>query len=177
MNKPSFRQTKTSLLFMLLFTVSCLGLLGATCKRRMKKVDEYHAELWTAEVDESIDRINHALIKKWREAQNKDAFEFPEVDPTPVKVPCGKRPHKPESSLWETGGWKELGFSMNQPFRYQYQIISSGKGPNAKFTIRAHGDLDCDGVWSTYELWGAIDGKGKVHNFDGKKFDQDKATE
>lgn len=165
------------MVFKLIPAIVCSVLLNGACKRDMKKIDEYHQELWTAEADENLDRINHALIRQWRSAENKAEFEFPSAGPTPAKVVCGKRPHEPDSDLWNTNGWQTLRFRINKPFRYQYQVISHGKGKNARFTIRAHGDLDCDGVWSTYEMWGAIDEKGNVHNFDGKKFDEEKAAE
>lgn len=51
---------------------------------------------------------------------------------------------------------------MGETFRYQYRIISGGVGPRAGFTIRAHSDLDCDGVYSTYERTATLDAKGRL---------------
>ena len=171
------RRSPHRFLLLLAVVISSVGLLGATCKRKMKKMDEYHRELWTAEADESLDRLNTALMELWKSSKNKAEFQFPSAGPTPAKVPCGSKPHKADSDLWDTPGWKKLGFSMTKPFRYQYRVISSGKGSKARFTIRAYGDLDCDGDWATYEMWGAINEKGKIHNCDGKKFDEKKAAE
>ena len=77
-----------------------LGLSGARCKRKMKKLDEYNRELWTAEADENLDRIYQAMERLWKEAKVKDGFEFPSAGPTPPRVPCGRRAHKPDPGLW-----------------------------------------------------------------------------
>lgn len=156
--------------------VSVLALGGATCKRKMKKLEQYHRELWTAEVDGNLDRIYQALERLWLQAKDKNEFVFPVAGPTPPRVPCGTRPHRADPSLWQDQGWKKMGFSINKKFRYQYRVLSFGKGANAGFTIRAFGDLDCDGDYATYELLGAIK-QGKLHDFGGKRFDEQRATE
>jgi hypothetical protein len=140
---------------------------------KMKKRQEYNAMLWTMEVNDNVERIYQALERHHRLAKDKESYRFPSAPPTPAHVPCGKTPHSPDDKLW-AGGWKELGFSISESFRYQYQIISTGQGPTAGFTIRAHGDLDCDGVHSSYERRGNLDGAGKLK--DGL-LTWDKATE
>jgi hypothetical protein len=125
----------------------------------MKKRQEYNAMLWTMEANDNIERIFQALERHYRRAKDKASYRFPSAGLTPAHVPCGKTPHLPDPKLWE-GGWKELGFAINDRFRYRYQILSTGVGPEAAFTIRAHGDLNCDGVHSTYERKGSLDGKG-----------------
>ena len=152
-------------------------LTGATCKRKMRQIPQYRRELWTAEADENLDRIYQGLANLWKRASDKDNFRFPSAGPTPAQVPCGSRPRKPEGTLWQTEGWKAIGFSIDKPFRYRYQVIASGRGPKAAFTIRVNGDLDCDGTYSTFELMGAIDKNGRLTDLGGKKFDEAKATE
>ena len=154
-----------------------LVLTGATCKRKMRQIPQYRRELWTAEADENLDRIYQGLANLWKRASNKAEFQFPSAGPTPAQVPCGSRPHKPDPALWKTSEWKAIGFSIDKPFRYRYQVITSGKGPKAAFTIRVNGDLDCDGTYSTFELQGAIDKHGRLSDLGGKKFDEAKATE
>lgn len=129
---------------------------------KMKKRQEYNAMLWTAEVNENIERIYQALARHRARAKDKAGYRFPSAGPTPAHIPCGRKPHAPDAGLWQSAGWKELGFSIGEKFRYQYRIISSGTGPKARFTIRAHADLDCDGVYSTYERNGTIDAGGKL---------------
>lgn len=146
---------------LLLFPLLVLAL--SSCPK-MKKRQEYNAMLWTTEVNDNVDRIYQSLERHYRQAQDKGTYRFPSAGPTPPHIPCGKRPHAASSQLW-SGGWKAMGFHVGEVFRYQYQVISSGRGPRAGFTIRAHGDLDCDGVYSTYERTGKLDGKG--HLVDG----------
>jgi len=143
--------------------VGVLGLAYAlSACPKMKKRQEYNAMLWTAEVNENIERIYQLLSRHRARAKDKAGYRFPSAGPTPAHIPCGKTPHAPDAKLWHTAGWKDLGFSIGEKFRYQYRIISSGTGPSAQFTIRAHADLDCDGVYSTYERTGTIDAKGKL---------------
>lgn len=162
---------------MLMTALMALGLSGARCKRKMKKLDQYRRELWTAEANENLERIYQAMQNLWRVSKDKENFVFPSAGPTPPRVPCGRRPHKPDATLWADPGWKRIGFAVKDEFRYQYQILSSGKGAQAKFTVRLHGDLDCDGDYSTYYLHGGIDKKGQVHDFGGIQFDEQRAAE
>ena len=46
---------------------------------------------------------------------------------------------------------------MSDPHYYSYEYVSEGTGTSARFTARAVGDLDCDGVLSTFERVGAVD--------------------
>ena len=39
---------------------------------------------------------------------------------------------------------------------------SEGEGTEARFTVRANGDLNCDGRLSTFEMIGEINEKGEV---------------
>ena len=117
--------------------------------------------LWTMEVNDNVERIYQSLERHYKRAKDKGSYRFPAAGPTPVHIPCGKRPHAASAKLW-SGGWKDIGFSISEEFRYQYRIISGGSGPKAGFTIRAHSDLDCDGVYSTYERTGKLDAKGKL---------------
>lgn len=145
-----------ALLFLLALCVMALP----SCPK-MKKRQEYDAMLWTMEVNDNVERIYQALERHQRAAKDKATYRFPAAGPTPAHVPCGKTPHQKDDQLW-TGAWSELGFSIGESFRYRYQIISSGEGPTAAFTIRVHGDLDCDGVHSTYERQGTVDKKGRL---------------
>ena len=63
-----------------------------------------------------------------------------------------------ERSLWESDPtWASLGFSRAlDPQYYAYEYVSSGVGDSASFTVRAYGDLDCDGNLSTFFRTGRI---------------------
>lgn len=56
----------------------------------------------------------------------------------------------PDPTMWAAQGWRELQFSVDGPYRYQYQYLPDPSGQSA--VIRAIGDLDCNQVTSLYEL-------------------------
>jgi hypothetical protein len=60
---------------------------------------------------------------------------------------------------WQPSPWRELHFSMHEPQFYAYSFDSTGTGPQASATATARGDLNGDGVLSTYRLSIAPDGK------------------
>jgi hypothetical protein len=60
---------------------------------------------------------------------------------------------------WTPSPWRELHFSIPQPQFYVYSFDSSGSGQQATATATARGDLNGDGVTSTYRLKVAVDDK------------------
>jgi hypothetical protein len=123
-----------------------------------------------------VERIYQQLRRHWQRARDKGTYRFPECPPTPAAIPCGRNPPGTEAGRWQAPGWQAIGFSVGETVRFQYRVISVGTGPTAGFTIRAHADLDCDGVYSTYERSGQLDGKGTLK--DGLlSWDKDKELE
>lgn len=55
-----------------------------------------------------------------------------------------------DAATWSAPGWRELGFSVDGPYRYTYEYVPDPSGTSA--VVRAVGDLDCNGVSSLYEL-------------------------
>ncbi|MCA9527051.1 MAG: hypothetical protein KC549_12235, partial [Myxococcales bacterium] len=73
--------------------------------------------------------------------------------PTPAEIPCGSGDRKPAApDLWAHPAWQALSFATPDHPRYQYSFVTSPTG----FTARALGDLDCDGVLSTFEVSGEV---------------------
>jgi type IV pilus assembly protein PilA len=62
---------------------------------------------------------------------------------------------EPDPTLW-VGTWSELKFGMEDPHYYAYQYVGSGVGTDSQFTARAHGDLNCDTTFSTFEMAGGV---------------------
>jgi hypothetical protein len=56
----------------------------------------------------------------------------------------------PDPTLWEMEPWLSLRFSVDDPHHYSYQYELAPDGKSAR--VRAVGDLDCDGVMSTFEM-------------------------
>jgi hypothetical protein len=72
------------------------------------------------------------------------------------------RDYPVDAEAFEHPVFKALKFRKDEPFRYQYQFASEGEGSAAQFTARAIGDLDCDGIYSTYEKTGRVGSDGEV---------------
>ena len=68
----------------------------------------------------------------------------------------------PDASLWAVEPWVSLQFSVDDPhyYSYQYEVAADGKS----FTVRALGDLDCDGQYSTFEMTGQAGPDGPEGN-------------
>jgi hypothetical protein len=71
--------------------------------------------------------------------------------PSPVPKCCEQGGTcAPDPTVWATPGWRELGFSIDDSYRYTYQYVPDPTGMSA--TLRAIGDLDCDDQPSLYEV-------------------------
>lgn len=95
---------------------------------------------------------------------------FPQTTaPSPDRRFCddGDDGFAADPSVWRQPGWQELNFAIDGGHRFQYQFISKGSGRTAEFTARALGDLDCDGVLSTFERVGFVDDEGNVNGGSG----------
>ena len=65
---------------------------------------------------------------------------------------------KPDPTLFAdaAGGWAALNFSVDDPFYFNYEYDSSGTESASSFQAYAYGDLDCDGIYSTYMRSGSV---------------------
>lgn len=95
----------------------------------------------TAEATDNIDRIARAAVAVLNE---KKALAPAPL--TPAIVPRGSAAADPPGT-WEQPSWQALGFSLEDAHWYAYRLDVDDK------TVRvvAQGDLDGDGVLSTYE--------------------------
>jgi len=48
--------------------------------------------------------------------------------------------------------WRALGFGFDYAHAFSFEFVSSSSPEGARFRATAHGDLDGDGVVSTFEL-------------------------
>ncbi len=74
------------------------------------------------------------------------------VGPTPPLGSCCQQGEKcmPQMELWQHPTWQALDFALKDPHYYSYEFVSHENS----FEIKAYGDLDCDGVYSTYVMSG-----------------------
>jgi prepilin-type N-terminal cleavage/methylation domain-containing protein len=101
---------------------------------------------------EHSDRTGAVIPRQFPNAQN----------PTPGLGTCcasvgGKC--APSPGIWDTPTWASINFSVDDPFYYSYTYASTGSDSASAFTARAQGDLDCDGIYSTFERVGSILGR------------------
>jgi type IV pilus assembly protein PilA len=90
------------------------------------------------------------------------AFPVTEVV-TPAASCCANVGHKcaPNPAVWDSSTWNSLHFDMPDPHYYRYEYASSGTETDATFTARAIGDLDCDGILSTFEMTAHANSAGR----------------
>lgn len=116
------------------------------------------------EATDGLDAIGSHAIASAHGKASHDAFP-PTVGLTPASVPRGK-PAADEAGTWEQPTWIALGF---QPVPYgiahsfSFSFTSKPGDDVASFVAEAHGDLDGDGVTSTFEIRGSqANGEAKL---------------
>jgi hypothetical protein len=75
---------------------------------------------------------------------------------TPASVPRAVLVTDPPS-IWNQPTWRLLGFSIETPHAYSFQFDSANGPATSRFTVEAHGDLDGDGVVSTFRTGGSVE--------------------
>ena len=67
----------------------------------------------------------------------------------------------PDATLWTDPSWVAVQFSVDDPHYYAFNYVrgipAGAPGASDGFTARARGDLDCDGEFSTFEMYGVFD--------------------
>lgn len=143
-------------------------------KELVDRIETAHTRLNSGnEAMEALDRIyNGAAVY----------FAMPRVSNTGEKLPCqfpasqattptagtccaangGKDVDKDgrcdaDAGQWNTSTWSALKFQMNDQHFFVYAFESEGTGRSARFTVSAYGDLDCDGMMSTFRRTGVAD--------------------
>ena len=96
---------------------------------------------------------------------------FPDsVGPTPALRSIGEEARRDPAGTWDHPSWKGLGFAFDEPHRYAYTFAATTGG----FTASAHGDLDGDGEYSTFERAGSVNAKGEVFGASGIYIDNER---
>lgn len=89
---------------------------------------------------------------------------FPAGAPlTPASVPRGAREKDPPGS-WDHPTWRALDFSIDHAHAFSFGFdVSTAADGASRFVAHAHGDLDGDGVTSTFEVEGvAVPGGARL---------------
>jgi hypothetical protein len=74
---------------------------------------------------------------------------------TPAQVPRGELVVDPPGT-WAHPTWRLLDFSMDAPHAFSFDFNSANSAERSTFSATARGDLDGDGVQSTFQIGGAV---------------------
>lgn len=86
---------------------------------------------------------------------------FPESAPwTPATTPRGELQVDPPGT-WDGATWRALDFSFDAAHAYSFSFESSNGEARSSFVARARGDLDGDGVTSSFSISGSVDRGGE----------------
>jgi hypothetical protein len=82
---------------------------------------------------------------------------YPESAPfTPAVTPRGELVLDPPGT-WDTPTWRTLDFAFDAPHAYSFAFESSNSDSRSTFSARARGDLDGDGVTSSFSISGSVE--------------------
>ena len=81
---------------------------------------------------------------------------YPESAPlTPASVPRAELVTDPPGT-WDHPTWRLLDFKWMVPHAYSFEFESGNSKEESRFIARAHGDLDGDGVRSSFSIAGEM---------------------
>jgi len=121
-------------------------------------VPEFVRGLHASRLAEPVDGLRRIAEAAVAIASSPEHAFPPSAPLTPSEVPRGVRADDPPG-VWEQPTWKALGFGFDHPHAFSFAFDSAEGGP-AHFRATAHGDLDGDGVVSTFEIEGEADANG-----------------
>jgi hypothetical protein len=75
---------------------------------------------------------------------------------TPAVTPRGELVLDPPGT-WDSPTWRTLDFAFDAPHAYSFAFESSNTESRSTFTARARGDLDGDGVTSSFAISGSVE--------------------
>jgi hypothetical protein len=123
-------------------------------------VREFHAS-HLVEATSGLERLGAAAIAASEGHAPQEAFP-PSAPRTPAQIPRGTPVVDPPGT-WDHPTWQELGFrpgTDGRPHRFSFTFIGAEAARSGTFTARAEGDLDGDGLTSTFETTGVADAEG-----------------
>lgn len=108
----------------------------------------------TTEALDGLGTISRSAVSQAEGNAPAEVFP-PSVELTPADVPRGESAKDPPGT-WDHLTWRALGFRLDHEHAYSFRFDSSfdRMTQTARFSARAHGDLDGDGNLSTFEVRG-----------------------
>jgi len=122
-------------------------------------VPEFIRGLQASRLAEPVDGLKRIATGAVSLASSGSGFP-PSAPLTPSEVPRGTRAEDPPGA-WDHPTWRALGFGFDHPHAFSFAFESTpGPGGQSRFRAVAQGDLDGDGVTSTFEVRGEADSTG-----------------
>jgi type IV pilus assembly protein PilA len=152
----------------LMIVVAIVGILSVLAIYGVRK---YIANAKTAEARNSLGQIakdaatalerekgSTAIVGPGGSSSVLRSFCASAAAAVPTAPPSGQK-YQSQKTDWTTGsstaGWTCLKFEMDEPQYYEYMYVSASTDPNAGgFVTTANGDLNGDGVFSTFSITG-----------------------
>jgi prepilin-type N-terminal cleavage/methylation domain-containing protein len=136
----------------LMIVVVILGILAAVA---IPAFTRYVKRSKTSEATGSLSKIYQGEVSYYQASAERGAGSpsFITANINPSTVPAGVK-IAPNMAAWNADGWREIGFSLDTAHYYSY----TATGTTSAFTATANGDLDGDGVPSTFSRGGTIVG-------------------
>jgi hypothetical protein len=120
---------------------------------------KYMVETKSGEARANVPKIATAYAASFAEpagtrpgARPKKKLES--LPPVPASVPNGQR-YQSTAADWTA--WTKIGFSLQAPQYYQYEVVAAKDGKSAD--VIAKGDLDADGELATFRIKLTLDAK------------------
>jgi hypothetical protein len=155
-------------------------LLGIVSALFGPTTSKYHRRMQTAEPRIFLARMYDGIVAAmYEDPQRPSTFRgcpiaqpqigwTPSLDLACTTGPGGRctigddRPAAYSPEVWTSKGWTALGFAVSEAHRFHYNFRATyiPDAHGCQFTAQAFGDLDGDGLFSTFERAGAADRVG-----------------
>lgn len=133
-------------------TVAIIAVAGSVLASTLPA---FITNLRASRLAEPVDGLAHLAAKATAFAVGRPIeLAYPaSVALTPARVPTGQRVTDP-AGTWAHPTWRRLDFDFADPHSFSFEFSSVLAANVSTFVVRAHGDLDGDGVTSTFEITG-----------------------
>jgi hypothetical protein len=113
--------------------------------------------LHASRLTEPLEGLRRISARAAELADNAPTLQaFPASVPlTPAIVPRGELATDPPGT-WSSPTWRMLDFAFDTPHAFSFELSSHNTAELSTYTAAAHGDLDGDGVHSTFQISGSV---------------------
>ncbi len=132
-----------------MIAVVVLGILAAVA---FPAYSRYIRRAKTSEAMNNVGKIYMGEVAYFNQNSEQSLASFISASTTPSAAPSASKYPTQPTSFTGNSNWSAIGFSIDTPFYYAYRAVGTATDVRAE----ALGDLDGDGVGSTFSLSGAL---------------------